>query len=146
MYIDHYAKKCSTFFLYLLNKVWVLLSLFRYSLRNKAIGQSASPSSSRLLYDDWKRQKRKWECLWNPLCKWFFYLFFRFPYFPVNNCYHISWPLLKRLNAEVTDFIIKVRGTMCSSSREQRKITPPLVELNWVIRGKNPAKFFNWRR
>ena len=36
---------------------------------------------------------------------------------------------LKRLNAEVTDFIIKVRGTMCSSSREQRKITPSLVEF-----------------
>ena len=36
---------------------------------------------------------------------------------------------LKRLNAEFTDIIIEVRGTMCSSSREQGKITPSLVEL-----------------
>ena len=35
---------------------------------------------------------------------------------------------LKRLNAEVTDFIIKVRDTMYSFSREQRKIIFLLVE------------------
>jgi len=35
---------------------------------------------------------------------------------------------------------------MCSSSREQRKITPSLVEFYWISRRKNPANVFNWRR
>ena len=54
------------------------------------------------------------------------FLFFYFSYFPVNTAMVTFGVTQCR---EVTDFIIRVRGFMYSSSREQRKITPLLVEL-----------------
>ena len=81
---DHYVKKNVPLFFC----VWLLLSHFRYSSSNKVIGQSPAPTS-RLLYDEKKRQKAT-ENGSEILCVHdFFCLFFKFSYLPVNNCYHV---------------------------------------------------------
>ena len=85
----------------------------------------------RLLYDE-KRDKKETEYGSEILrVNDLLYLFFKFSYLGVNNCYHVigslqtdSMPKLQIYNTS--------SDTTCSFSEEQRKITPLLLESYWV--------------
>ena len=88
--------------------------------------QSAASTSFRLLYDE-KRDKKETEYgseifLVNDL----FDLFLKFSFPPVNNCYHALGSLQRDSMPKLQ--IYNTRDTTCSFSKEQRKITPLLLE------------------
>ena len=59
IFMGHYDKKCSPFFsTHQIKSRDIFRSHFRDGQRNKATGQSASPASCRLMYDE-KRDKKK---------------------------------------------------------------------------------------
>ena len=87
IHIDDYDKKCSTFF-------FILSAKSRGSCRTFVIVEETKRCTNqllllRLLYDE-KRDKKETEYGSEILrVNDFFYLFFKFSYLPVNNCYHV---------------------------------------------------------
>ena len=89
--------------------------------------QSAAPTSFKLLYDE-KRDKKETEYGSEILrVNDLFYLFFKFSYLPVNNCYHIlrslqrdSMPKLQIYNTRSghhVQFLKRAKENNISSNR-----------------------------
>ena len=118
------------------------MSHFRFSWRSKARYQSAAPTSFGFLYDE-KRDKKETEYGSEILrVNDLFYLFFKFSYLPVNNCYHVLGSLQR-------DSMLKLQFYNTSSGhhvqflkRAKEMITPLLLESYWVSRRKKSSKRF----
>ena len=105
--------------------------------------QSAAPSSFRLLYDE-KRDKKEIECGSGILCvNDFFYLFFKFSYLPVNNCYHVLGSLQRDSMPKLQIYNTSSGHHVQFLKRAKENNTSSPIES---VEEKNPANVLNWGR
>ena len=105
--------------------------------------QSAAPSSFRLVYDE-KRDKKETEYGSGILCvNDFFYLFFKFSYLPVNNCYHVLGSLQRDSMPQLQIYNTSSGHHVQFLKRAKENNTSSPIES---VEEKNPANFLNWGR